>query len=255
MIKVLSIAGSDPSGGAGIQLDLKVFQSLGAFGMALPAALTAQSSRGVYRTYPIPSKVVYEQLETLFSDMRPDAVKTGMLMTSQNVKAIADIVTRFKIKNLIIDTVIRSTSRYELLSTNGIDALRRHLLPFALLTTPNLPEVQVLTGITIKNEADMERAARRLLDSGVSYVLIKGGHSTGLATDTLYGGRKPLSFSTSRRAGEFHGTGCALSAAITVFIARGYTVEKAVEKAKEYVNSLFKTARPVGKGRVKYFRL
>lgn len=255
MLKVLSIAGSDPSGGAGIQLDLKVFQSLGAFGMAVPAALTAQGSKGVFRTYPILSRVVYEQLEALLSDMRPDAIKTGMLMTSQNVKAAAEAMRIFRFKNLIVDTVIRSTSGHELLSTNGIDALRRHLLPLALIVTPNLPEAEVLTGITIRNEADMGRAARKLLDSGTSYVLIKGGHGRGPATDTLYGGKKPVSFSTSRRAGEFHGTGCALSAAISVFIARGYSVEKAVEKAKEYLDLLLKTARRPGKGRAKYFGL
>lgn len=254
MIKVLTIAGSDPSSGAGIQQDLKVFQRLGAFGMGIPAGLTIQNSKGVFRAYPVSSRVLYEQIETLLSDIAPDAVKTGMLMTRANVMAVARAVHRFGIKNLIIDTVIRSTSGYELLSTDGIDALRRSLLPLGFIATPNLPEAEILSGIRIRSDADIDLAATRLLETGLSYVLVKGGHRKGIPVDRLYDGKGVHSFSAPRRKGEFHGTGCTLSAAITVFIARGFPVEKAVEKARSFVDLLLKKPVSFGKGRSKYLQ-
>jgi hydroxymethylpyrimidine/phosphomethylpyrimidine kinase len=250
MKNVLSIAGSDPSGGAGIQVDLKTFQTLGVYGMAVPAALTAQSSRGVSGVYPVPSNVFARQLDALLTDIKPDAVKTGMLLTRGNVEAVASVAQKFKVKNLIVDPVLRSTSGRTLLRTDAIASLKKRLFPLALLVTPNLMEAEALSGQSISRESDMDFAAGKILDMGPSYVLIKGGHSaSGGAEDTLYGGRTVLTFSTSRRKGEFHGTGCALSSAIAVFIARGYAVEKAVEKAKQVVDSLLKTAKPVGRSR------
>lgn len=254
MIKVLSIAGSDPSGGAGIQLDLKVFQALGAFGMAVPAALTAQNSSGVRKTYPVNADAVYEQIETLLSDTKPDAMKTGMLLTKENVEAVAAAVKKFRLKNLIIDPVLCSSSGASLLRSGAIASLKTRLFPLALLITPNIPEAEALTGISITDQSAMERAARRLLDMGPSYALIKGGHGRGPAVDTLYGGKMVMVFSTPRRRGEFHGTGCAISAAIAVFIGSGYAVEKAVEKAKKFVDSLFAAARPIGKAQIRYFQ-
>lgn len=254
MIKVLSIAGSDPSSGAGIQVDLKTFQALGAYGMAVPAALTVQNSRGVARTYPVPPRALHEQLETLLSDITPDAVKTGMLLTSRNVDAVASAVKRFRIGNFIVDPVLRSSSGRPLLRPDAIGPLKKKLFPLALIVTPNLMEAEALSGMTIEREADMDFAAGKILDMGPSYVLIKGGHKKGPAKDTLYGGKTVLSFSTPRRHGAFHGTGCVLSSAIAAFIARGYSVEKAVEKAKYFVDSMLKTARPVGKNRMKYFQ-
>jgi hydroxymethylpyrimidine kinase/phosphomethylpyrimidine kinase len=253
-LKVLSIAGSDPSGGAGIQLDLKVFQSLGAFGMAIPAALTIQNSKGVFGVEAVSSRIFSKQLEELLSDVKPDAVKTGMLLTKKNVYAVASVVRKYKIKNLIIDPVVRASSGRALLQPDAVRSLKKNLFPLALVITPNIPEAELLTGMSIESETDMDYAAGRLLDLGPSYVLIKGGHRNGPAIDTLYGGKTVLSFSTSRRKGEFHGTGCALSSAITVFIARGLPVEKAVEKAKQLVDSLLRTAKPVGKGKTNYFQ-
>ncbi len=249
MIKVLSIAGSDPSAGAGIQADLKTFQALGVFGMAVPAAFTVQNSRGVSYVGSLSPGMLSRQLEALLSDIKPDAVKTGMLLTVQNVYSVAKAVVKFRINNLIVDPVLRSGSGNMLLEPVAVAALRKKLFPLALLVTPNIPESEVLAGMSIKDEKDMDFAAGRLLDLGPSYVLIKGGHRDGPATDTLYGGKTILSFSTARRKGEFHGTGCALSSAIAVFIARGYPVEKAVEKAKQFVDDLLKTAMPVGKNR------
>jgi hydroxymethylpyrimidine/phosphomethylpyrimidine kinase len=254
MKKILSIAGSDPSGGAGIQVDLKTIQALGAFGMAVPAALTSQNSRGVSGVYPVPSKVLSSQLETLFSDIRPDAIKTGMLLAKQTVDVVAKAVVAYKIKNLVIDPVVRASSGRALLQPDAVRLLKKHLFPLALIVTPNIPEAELLAGFSIKSETDMDFAAGKLLDIGPSFVLIKGGHGKGPARDTLYGGKAVLSFSTSRRNGEFHGTGCVLSSAIAVFIAEGFPVEKAVEKAKQFVDTMLKTAKAVGKGRTKYFQ-
>jgi hydroxymethylpyrimidine/phosphomethylpyrimidine kinase len=249
MIKVLSIAGSDPSSGAGIQVDIKTFQKLGAYGMAMPAALTVQNSRGVSRVEPVSSGMLSRELEALLSDITPDAIKTGMLLSRQNVAAVASSIKKFKIKNLVIDPVLRSSSGKMLLQPAAVTSLKKDLFPRALIITPNIPEAEVLTGLLIKSERDMDFAAGSLLDMGPSYVLIKGGHRNGPALDTLYGGKTVLSFSTSKRKGEFHGTGCVLSSAIAVFIAQGYPVEKAVEKAKQFVDKMLKTAKPVGKNR------
>jgi len=255
MIKVLSIAGSDPSSGAGIQVDLKTFQALGVFGMAVPAALTVQNSKGVSGTFAVQSKVVALQLDALLSDMRPDAVKIGMLLTKRNVEAVAAALGKNRTRNLVIDPVLRSSSGRVLLQPAALASFRRSLLPMALIVTPNIPEAAVLAGISIENEADMDFAAGKILTMGPSYVLIKGGHWRGPATDTLYGGKTVLSFSTERRKGDFHGTGCVLSSAITAFIARGLPVEKAVEKAKLFVDRMLKSAVQAGKGKIKYFQM
>lgn len=254
MIKVLSIAGSDPSSGAGIQADLKTFQTLGVFGMALPAALTIQNSRGVSGTYAIKPKILSEQIDALLSDIRPEAIKTGMILTRQNVETVAAALEKYRIKNIVIDPVLRSSSGRALLQTAAFAPFKNVLLPRALIVTPNIPEAEVLARMRIRTDADMDFAAGRILDMGPAYVLIKGGHGEGDATDTLYGGKTVLSFSTVRRKGEFHGTGCVLSSALTAFIARGLPVEKAVEKAKQFVDTMLKNAKRVGKGTVKYLQ-
>ncbi len=254
MVKLLSIAGSDPSGGAGIQADLKTFQALGAFGMAVPAALTVQNSRGVLSSSSPGPRSFTRELEALLSDIRPDAVKTGMLLTPRAVRAAAQAVRRHRIRNLVVDPVLRSSSGRMLLTPAGARALRKDLLPLALLVTPNLPEAEILAGMRIRSEQEMDFAAGRILDLGPQYALIKGGHRTGPATDTLYGGSSVLAFSTERLRGEFHGTGCVLSSAIAVFIARGHPVEKAVERGKRFVEKMLKKAKQVGKGKVKYFQ-
>jgi hydroxymethylpyrimidine/phosphomethylpyrimidine kinase len=254
MMKLLSIAGSDPSSGAGIQIDLKTFQALGVYGMAIPAALTVQSSKGVFGVEPLSGRFLSKQLCTLIPDIKPDAIKTGMLLTKQNVDAVAKAVRKFKVRNLVIDPVLRSSSGSKLMQHDASEALRKKLFPLALVVTPNVSEAEVLSGMSIRSEQDMDFAAGKLLDWGPSYVLIKGGHRQGPATDTLYGGRRVFTFSTVRRKGDFHGTGCVLSSALAVFIAQGFPVEKAVEKAKQFVDKMLKTAEPAGKSRTKYFQ-
>jgi hydroxymethylpyrimidine kinase/phosphomethylpyrimidine kinase len=254
MVKILSIAGSDPSGGAGVQADLKIFHALGAYGMAIPAAFTVQNSKGVACAFPVPHRALSQQIEMLLSDIRPNAVKTGMLLTKQAVHAITKAVRTYRIRNLVIDPVIRSSSGALLLKPIAVRSLKQDLFPLALVITPNIPEAEVLTGMKIRTDEDMDFAAGKLMDLGPRYVLIKGGHRTGPATDTLYGGKTIMTFSTERQTGEFHGTGCVLSSAITVFIGQGLPVEKAVERAKRFVERMLRTAKPVGKGRTKYFQ-
>jgi hydroxymethylpyrimidine/phosphomethylpyrimidine kinase len=252
--KVLSIAGSDPSSGAGIQVDLKVFQALGAYGMAIPAALTVQNSRGVAAVEPVSPSLLTKQIEALLSDIAPAAVKTGMLLTKQNVVAVAGAMREYKVRNLVVDPVLRSSSGKALLQPAAVSSLKTKLFPLARIITPNIPEAEALTNIAIRSDQDMDRAAGILLDMGPAYVLIKGGHLEGEAVDTLYGGKTVMSFSTKRRKGDFHGTGCVLSAAITVFISQGLTVEKAVEKAKLRVDRMLRTARPIGMNKnTRYF--
>ena len=255
MIKILSIAGSDPSGGAGIQIDLKTFQALGVYGMAVPAALTAQSSRSVNGTIPVAPRALSQQIETLLSDIKPDAVKIGMVLTKGAVTIAAAAVRKYTIRNLVIDPVIRSSSGTMLLKPDAVRALKKDLFPLALIITPNIPEAEALAGIAIRTDENMDFAAGKLLDMGPRYVLIKGGHrDSEVAVDTLYGGRTVLSFSTIRQKGEFHGTGCVLSSAIAVFIGQGLPVEKAVEKAKLFVEKMLKKAKRVGKEKTKYFQ-
>ncbi len=254
MIKVLSIAGSDPSSGAGIQADLKTFQALGVFGMALPAALTAQNSRGVSGVETVSAAMLSKELETLLSDIKPAAVKTGMLLSKQNVDVVAKAVKKFSIRNFVIDPVLQSSSGKLLLQPTAVKCLKEKLLPLAMIVTPNIPEAEVLSGMSIASDRDMDYAAGVILDRGPSYVLIKGGHRTGPAADTLYGGKTVLCFSTTRRKGDFHGTGCVLSSAIAVFIGQGLSVEKAVEKAKQFVDKMLKKAEPVGNSKTRYFQ-
>ncbi len=254
MTKVLSIAGSDPSGGAGIQADLKTFQALGAFGMALPAAFTIQNSKGVRGTVAAAPAMLGLQLDELLSDIRPDAVKTGMLLTKQAVSVLSNAVKRYHIGNLVVDPVLRSSSGKVLLRPEALRSLKKELLPLTLLVTPNIPEAEVLAGTPIRTDQDRDFAAGKILDLGPKSVLIKGGHARGPAVDILYGGKSVLEFSTAREKGEFHGTGCVLSSAITVFIAQGLPVEKAVEKGKQFVERMLKKAERVGKGRTKYFQ-
>jgi hydroxymethylpyrimidine kinase/phosphomethylpyrimidine kinase len=253
MVNVLSIAGSDPSGGAGIQADLKVFHALGARGMAVPAALTAQNSRGVTAVAAVGPRSFAVQLETLLSDIRPDAVKTGMLLMPGSVRTVAEALRKHRIRRLVVDPVIRSSSGRMLLKPAALRLLKKELLPLALIVTPNIPEAEALSGMPISCDQGRDYAAGRILDLGARYVLIKGGHRTGPAVDTLYGGSSVLEFSTPRRTGEFHGTGCALSSAVAVFLAQGLPVDKAVEKAKAFVDKMLRTAVRIGKGRTKYF--
>ncbi len=248
--KVLTIAGSDPSGGAGIQADLKTFSQLRVYGMSVIAALTAQNTSGVSGTMEIPAEFVARQLDAVFSDVPPDAVKTGMLLTAAVIGIVAEKMKEFTVANLVIDPVMMSSTGQVLMDPKAIGKLRRNLLPLALLVTPNAHETETLTGKPVVSVEDMEEAALKIHGMGPRNVLIKGGHVEGArATDVLFDGNEFARFESEWISSRHtHGTGCVLSAAITAHIASGKPVKEAVGDAKEFVAAAIRNGLDIGKG-------
>jgi hydroxymethylpyrimidine/phosphomethylpyrimidine kinase len=245
----LTIAGSDPSGGAGIQADLKTFSALKVYGMSVIAALTVQNTKSVFAVSDVPPKLVGEQIDAVVSDIPPKAVKTGMLMTAENVAVVAAKVRQYHLRNLVVDPVTVSTSGTPLLHTDAIDKLRRDLLPAALIVTPNLDEARVLTGQEVRTVEDMEEAALRIHGFGAQNVYIKGGHLEGDAVDVFFDGDTFTRLFQERIASQdSHGTGCVLSAAMAAYLARGEPVIAAVRYAKEFVTTAIRNGLRLGEG-------
>lgn len=235
MIPVLTVAGSDSSGGAGIQADLKTFAALGTYGMSCICALTAQNTKGVTMVVNTPVDMVRAQLEAIFDDIPPKAVKTGMLSSAPIVEAVVDFFSSHRVP-LVVDPVMVATSGAVLLEKEAIQSYKEKLIPLSTLITPNIPEAEVLSGLSIKNEEDMKKAARALMDLGPSAVLVKGGHSVEDARDILYDGKEFHVFSGKRISTEnTHGTGCTLSSAIAAGLAKGLSLVGAVGEAKKYM--------------------
>lgn len=235
MIPVLTVAGSDSSGGAGIQADLKTFAALGTYGMSCICALTAQNTKGVTMVVNTSVDMVRAQLEAIFDDIPPKAVKTGMLSSSPIVEAVVDFFSSHKVP-LVVDPVMVATSGAVLLEKEAIQSYKEKLIPLSTLITPNIPEAEVLSGLSIKNEEDMKKAARALMDLGPRAVLVKGGHSVEDARDILYDGKEFHVFSGKRISTEnTHGTGCTLSSAIAAGLAKGLSLVGAVGEAKKYM--------------------
>ena len=233
----LTIAGSDPSGGAGIQADVKTFSALEVEGRSVIEALTAQNSTGVVETFGLSEGIVSSQIKAVFEDGKPDSIKTGMLGDAETVRATARLLKKYRVKNLIVDPVMRSTSGATLLSSEGVTAVKEKLLPLALLVTPNIKEAETLAGIKIKNMKDRLEAACIIRELGVKAVLITGGHGKGDAVDLLFDGKESVEFSSPRlTSDEVHGTGCVFSAAITGELAKGQSLKNAVACAKEFVS-------------------
>jgi hydroxymethylpyrimidine/phosphomethylpyrimidine kinase len=248
--KVLTIAGSDPSGGAGIQADLKTFSQLRVYGMAVVAAMTVQNTLGVSAVAEVAADFVADQLAAVLNDIPPDATKTGMLLTAGVIEAVAKKVTEFGIPNLVVDPVMMSTSGAQLLNEDAIAVFRRTLLPLAFLVTPNIHEASTLSTIHIRTLSDMEEAARKIREMGVRNVLIKGGHLAGDdATDILFDGKELSLFRSQRLPMQSpHGTGCVLSAAITAHLAFGKPLKDAVAMGKEFVTNAIRNSLRIGKG-------
>ena len=248
--KVLTIAGSDPSGGAGIQADLKTFSALRVYGMAVVAAMTAQSSAGVSAVAEVEPGFISEQLDTLLTDIRPDATKTGMLLTEGVIETVGQKVKQYGIQNLVVDPVMISTSGAALMNPDALASFRRSLLPLAFIITPNIAEASALTGKSIGTLVDVETAARQIHQMGPRNVLIKGGHLPGEeATDVLFDGRDLVPFRSLRVATRHtHGTGCVLSAAIAAYLALGKSVQEAIALGKEFVTNAIRHAVQVGRG-------
>ncbi|MCD8029562.1 MAG: bifunctional hydroxymethylpyrimidine kinase/phosphomethylpyrimidine kinase [Bacteroides sp.] len=247
---VFSIAGSDPSGGAGIQSDLKTIAALGGYGAAAITALTIQNTRGVKEVYPVSADVVSRQILAVCEDLCPDVVKIGMVATLENVGAIAGALRRFRPSQVVYDPVLASTAGQKLIRDEVPEALRAELFPLCTLITPNLDEAERLTGLTVRNEEQMQQAGRRLQEQGCSSVLIKGGHLTGKEmTDLLFTPEQMYRFSGPKiDSGNLHGTGCTLSSAIATYIALGHPLPDAVGKAKSYLTQAIQAGQQVRTG-------
>ncbi|WP_234735065.1 bifunctional hydroxymethylpyrimidine kinase/phosphomethylpyrimidine kinase [Tellurirhabdus bombi] len=241
--KVLTIAGSDSGGGAGIQADLKTFAALGCYGLSVLTALTAQNTRGVSAIHAVPPAFIAEQLKAVLSDIGADAVKIGMLHSPDVISVVANMVTEFGITNLVIDPVMVATSGDKLLKDEAIDALKTELLPLASLLTPNIPEASVLLNQPIQTFADMEEAAAALSQLFPGAVLVKGGHlADEKSTDLLYiSAEEQYLYPTQRvETPNSHGTGCTLSSAIAAGLAKGLPMPAAVDAAKTYLTAALK---------------
>lgn len=255
MIKnVLSIAGSDPSGGAGIQADLKTFAALGVYGMAVPTALTAQNTGGVSDVFVLPTDFVHNQLKAIFEDIDVHAIKIGMLASAEIIEEVAERLKDYD-GPVVLDPVMVATSGDSLLEPDAIDAFKEHLIPRASLITPNIPEAQKLTKTAV---IDMEAAAEKLLTLGCEAALLKGGHLNGeTSPDYLATPEGVFEFTAPRiKTDNTHGTGCTLSSAMAAYLAQGDNLNDAVWKAKEYLTKAIKEADQLsvgsGKGPVKH---
>lgn len=249
MKKVLTIAGSDSSAGAGIQADLKTFAAHGVYGLSVLTAVTAQNTKGVSAVENLSSGIVRKQLQAIFSDITVDAVKIGMVSQAETIEVIADELNKYKAQRIVVDTVMVSTSGYRLLEREAEQVLISKLLPLAEVVTPNIPEAEVLSGIIIKNIDDMKEAALYISQMGPKNVLVKGGHALGDPVDVLFDGQEFTIVSGKRIATKHtHGTGCTLSSAIAANLAAGFIVSEAVGRAKEFISIAIAHALNIGNG-------
>ncbi|MSQ08856.1 MAG: bifunctional hydroxymethylpyrimidine kinase/phosphomethylpyrimidine kinase [Dehalococcoidia bacterium] len=248
--KALTVAGSDSGGGAGIQADLKTFAALGVYGTSVITAITAQNTLGVTRVQALAPVMVKAQIDAIMSDIGADAVKTGMLANAAIVRAVAAKIREHGFKAIVVDPVMLAASGARLLVEEAVESYKRELFPLATIVTPNVPEAEVLAGMTIKSASDQKEAARVLKRLGPRYVIVKGGHLTGRdSLDLLFDGRKFIEFRAARIATRNnHGTGCTFASAIAAGLAHGRSVEDSVHTAKHYVHEAIRTAFSVGEG-------
>lgn len=249
MKKALTIAGSDSSGGAGIQADLKTFSAHGVFGMSVITAITAQNTQGVFAVQDISPEIIGKQIDAIFDDINVDALKIGMVSVIDTIKVIAEKLKANNFKNVILDPVMISKSGYSLLQPEAGEALIKYLLPLAMVVTPNIPEAEVITGLHIETIDDMKQAARAIHALGAANVLIKGGHMQDDATDILFDGTNYFEYQGQRiDTKNTHGTGCTLSSSITANIAKGMSIEKAIAESKKYITTAIEHSLDIGKG-------
>lgn len=249
MKTALTIAGSDSSGGAGIQADIKTMTMNGVFAMSAITALTAQNTTGVQGIYEVSPDFLGQQIDSVFSDIRPDAVKIGMVSSTRLIDAIADKLSGYHAQNIVVDPVMVATSGSKLISDDAIYALKERLLPMATVLTPNIPEAEVLSGMEVKSSEDMIAAAKAISDTYHCAVLCKGGHQLNDANDLLYRGGSYRWFNGKRIDNpNTHGTGCTLSSAIASNLAKGYDLDTAVERAKAYISGALGAMLDLGAG-------
>ena len=249
MRTALSIAGSDSSGGAGIQADLKTMTMNGVFAMTAITALTAQNTTGVQAIQETTPTFLAQQLDAVFTDIRPDAVKIGMVSSPELIRTIAERLRFYHAQNIVVDPVMVATSGSRLIRPEAVDTLTKELLPLALVVTPNIPEAELLSGRTIRDRAEMEAAAKAIGDAYGCAVLLKGGHSVQDANDLLYAGGTLQWFEGARiQNPNTHGTGCTLSSAIAANLAKGFSLPESVRRAKAYISGALAAMLDLGQG-------
>lgn len=249
MKTALTIAGSDSCGGAGIQADIKTMTMNGVYAMSAITALTAQNTTGVTGIMEVTPDFLASQLDAVFTDIRPDAIKTGMVASSDLIRVIAEKLKQYDAKNIVVDPVMVATSGAKLISDDAIETLKSELLPLALVITPNIPEAEVLSGMTIKNEEDMVSATKVINERFGCNVLCKGGHQINDANDLLYRNGGYVWFKGKRIDNpNTHGTGCTLSSAIASNLAKGCDLDSAVKNAKDYISGALAAMMDLGKG-------
>jgi hydroxymethylpyrimidine/phosphomethylpyrimidine kinase len=247
--RVLTIAGSDSGGGAGIQADLKTITALGGFGMTVITALTAQNTLGVQGVLEIPVEFIEQQFDSVATDIGVDAAKTGMLCSSAIIRCVAKRIRRYRMKKLVVDPVMVAKGGRPLLSEEARETLIRELLPLAMVFTPNIPEAEALTGRRITSLESMKKAAEAIHKRGARNVIVKGGHLEGDAVDLLYDGRTFLTLSAPRiETKHSHGTGCTFASAIATGLAQGRTFLEASTQAKAYVTEAIRSGLAIGGG-------
>ncbi|MDD7290089.1 MAG: bifunctional hydroxymethylpyrimidine kinase/phosphomethylpyrimidine kinase [Clostridiales bacterium] len=249
MKTALTIAGSDSSGGAGIQADIKTMTMNGVYAMSAITALTAQNTLGVTGIFEVPPQFLAQQIDAVFQDIRPDAVKIGMVSSSSLIRTIAGRLRAHEAENLVVDPVMVATSGARLMEAEAISTLTRELLPMAALLTPNIPEAEVLSGQAIRSQADMQAAAEKISRAYGCAVLCKGGHSLSDANDLLYIDGHCQWFRGRRIDNpNTHGTGCTLSSAIAANLAKGFPLDQAVSRAKAYISGALEAMLDLGQG-------
>ena len=257
--KVLSIAGSDSSGGAGIQADLKTFSALGVYGATAITAITAQNTQGVNSQFALEPQMVYDQIAAVMDDIEPSVVKIGMLSNTAIVEAVAKALHDYRPSFIILDPVIVSSTGHRLLSIEAQETIKEKLIPIADLLTPNIPEMKALTDSSLSSLEEKKEAAQQLFNLGAKAILLKGGHEEGeVKTDVLFvsqqttdNGQQTLSMFTSETVvtKNTHGTGCTLSSAIAAFIARGLSLEDAISEGKNYVTEAIRAGADINIGK------
>lgn len=245
----LTIAGSDCSGGAGIQADLKTMTMNGVYAMSVITALTAQNTTGVRAIQESTPDFLKQQMDAVFEDIYPQSVKIGMVSSSVLIRVIADRLRFYNAKNVVVDPVMVATSGSALMKTDAVQTLMEELLPIATLVTPNIPEGEILSGLTIESKADMRAAAKQIGDNYHCAVLLKGGHNINDASDLLYADGDFRLFEGKRiHTSNTHGTGCTLSSAIASNLAKGFTLVESIQRAKDYVSGALAALLDLGKG-------
>lgn len=249
MKKVLTIAGSDSSGGAGIQADLKTFSAHGVFGMSVIAAVTAQNTKEVIDVQNISPDIIGKQIDAIFDDIEVDAVKIGMISEIEGIKVVAERLKKYKPKNIVLDPVMVSKSGYSLMNPNSVETLIKELIPIVSVITPNIPEAEIISGTKIKTIEDMEKTAKIIYNMGPRNVLVKGGHLLGDAIDILYDGKEFTYLKNGRiNTKNTHGTGCTLSSSIASNLALGMDIKEAVRNSKRYITIAIEHSLSIGHG-------